>query len=270
MVVLNTCCIRENADQRLYGTLEPPQGAGRRQARAADRRRRLPGPEGTASAFREKVGWADVVFGTHNLTSAPGLLRRAEDRGPRHGDPRRTGARVRSTIRCSAPERSVSCPMRRGSTSRPDATTPAPSASSPRCGGRRSAGPSTTSCPRVELLACRGVTRGDAARAKRQLLRAATSRSAAPSSPTCCVPSARWRASTGSVSSARTRRICAPTRSRRWPARRRSANSSTSPCNRGAIGCCAPCGGAPAPPRALPTRKAGRGARRHHRSGRVD
>jgi len=32
--------------------------------------------------IQQKVGWVDVVFGTHNLTSAPGLLRRAASEGP--------------------------------------------------------------------------------------------------------------------------------------------------------------------------------------------
>ena len=40
---------------------------------------------------RERAGHVDVVFGTHNLTSAPGLLRRAIDRRSDRGDPGRTG-----------------------------------------------------------------------------------------------------------------------------------------------------------------------------------
>ncbi len=46
VVVFNTCAVRENADNRLYGNLghlAPGQG---RPSRNADRRRRLPGPEG--------------------------------------------------------------------------------------------------------------------------------------------------------------------------------------------------------------------------------
>ena len=93
VVVLNTCCIRENADQRLYGTLG-------RLKELVDAKPGLQIAVGGCLAqkdrerIQEKVGWVDVVFGTHNLTSAPGLLRRARDRGPGHGDPRRAGARV--------------------------------------------------------------------------------------------------------------------------------------------------------------------------------
>ena len=81
VVVLNTCCIRENADQRLYGTLG-------RLKELVDAKPGLQIAVGGCLAqkdrerIQEKVGWVDVVFGTHNLTSAPGLLRRAENEGP--------------------------------------------------------------------------------------------------------------------------------------------------------------------------------------------
>jgi tRNA-2-methylthio-N6-dimethylallyladenosine synthase len=81
VVVLNTCCIRENADQRLYGTLG-------RLKELVDAKPGLQIAVGGCLAqkdrerIQEKVGWVDVVFGTHNLTSAPGLLRRAEAEGP--------------------------------------------------------------------------------------------------------------------------------------------------------------------------------------------
>src|ERR1700693_2113683 len=81
VVVLNTCCIRENADQRLYGTLG-------RLKELVDAKPGLQIAVGGCLAqkdrerIQEKVGWGDVVFGTHNLTSAPGLLRRARAEGP--------------------------------------------------------------------------------------------------------------------------------------------------------------------------------------------
>ena len=81
VVVLNTCCIRENADQRLYGTLG-------RLKELVDARPGLQIAVGGCLAqkdrerIQEKVGWVDVVFGTHNLSSAPGLLRRSRTEGP--------------------------------------------------------------------------------------------------------------------------------------------------------------------------------------------
>ena len=81
VVVLNTCCIRENADQRLYGTLG-------RLKELVDAKPGLQIAVGGCLAqkdrerIQEKVGWVDVVFGTHNLTSAPGLLRRSRAEGP--------------------------------------------------------------------------------------------------------------------------------------------------------------------------------------------
>ena len=80
VVVLNTCCIRENADQRLYGTLG-------RLKELVDAKPGLQIAVGVCLAqkdrerIQEKVGWVDVVFGTHNLTSAPGLLRRSRTEG---------------------------------------------------------------------------------------------------------------------------------------------------------------------------------------------
>jgi tRNA-2-methylthio-N6-dimethylallyladenosine synthase len=81
VVVLNTCCIRENADQKLYGTLGSLKAL-------VDAKPGLQIAVGGCLAqkdrerIQEKVAWVDVVFGTHNLTSAPGLLRRAGRDGP--------------------------------------------------------------------------------------------------------------------------------------------------------------------------------------------
>ena len=90
VVVLNTCCIRENADNKLYGHL------GHLKALKA----RRPGMQIAvggclAQKDRERIvaraGHVDVVFGTHNLAAAPGLLERARLEGPDRRDPR--GAR---------------------------------------------------------------------------------------------------------------------------------------------------------------------------------
>jgi tRNA-2-methylthio-N6-dimethylallyladenosine synthase len=81
VVVLNTCCIRENADQRLYGTLG-------RLKELVDAKPGVQIAVGGCLAqkdrerIQQKVGWVDVVFGTHNLASAPSLLRRARAEGP--------------------------------------------------------------------------------------------------------------------------------------------------------------------------------------------
>src|SRR5580693_3413261 len=81
VVVLNTCCIRENADQRLYGTLG-------RLKELVDAKPGLQIAVGGCLAqkdrelIQQKVGWVDVVFGTHNLGAAPELLRRAAHEGP--------------------------------------------------------------------------------------------------------------------------------------------------------------------------------------------
>ena len=112
------------------------QGAGRRQAGPADRGRGVPGPEGP----RAHPG--EGGMGRRRLRHAqPGERAGAAAAVPgpraRHGDPRRPGARVRVRTRCSAPARSASCPTPRGSTSRPGATTRAPSASCRRCAGPR-------------------------------------------------------------------------------------------------------------------------------------
>jgi tRNA-2-methylthio-N6-dimethylallyladenosine synthase len=80
VVVLNTCCIRENADQKLYGTL----GSLKMLVDAKPGMQIAVGgclAQKDRALIQEKVGWVDVVFGTHNLSSAPELLRRAEREG---------------------------------------------------------------------------------------------------------------------------------------------------------------------------------------------
>jgi tRNA-2-methylthio-N6-dimethylallyladenosine synthase len=81
VVVLNTCTIRENADNRLYGNL------GQLKA-IKDARPDLQIAVGGCTAqkdrglIQERAPYVDVVFGTHNVASAAALLRRAELEGP--------------------------------------------------------------------------------------------------------------------------------------------------------------------------------------------
>ena len=76
VVVFNTCAVRENADNRLYGNL----------GHMASVKARHPGLQiavGGCMAQKDrdlilaKAPWVDVVFGTHNVGSLPTLLERA-------------------------------------------------------------------------------------------------------------------------------------------------------------------------------------------------
>lgn len=81
VIVLNTCCIRENADNKLYGHLG-------RLKELKERRPDLQIAVGGCLAqkdrdlVRERAPHVDVVFGTHNLAHAPELLARARAEGP--------------------------------------------------------------------------------------------------------------------------------------------------------------------------------------------
>ncbi|MHB1781456.1 MAG: tRNA (N6-isopentenyl adenosine(37)-C2)-methylthiotransferase MiaB [Acidimicrobiales bacterium] len=80
VVVLNTCCIRENADNKLYGHLGHLKSL-------RDRRPGLQIAVGGCLAQKDQGGlldrapFVDVVFGTHNVGRAPALLRLAAERG---------------------------------------------------------------------------------------------------------------------------------------------------------------------------------------------
>lgn len=76
LIVFNTCAVRENADNKLYGNL----------GQLAPVKRERPGMQiavGGCLAQKDqetiiqKAPWVDVVFGTHNIGSLPTLLERA-------------------------------------------------------------------------------------------------------------------------------------------------------------------------------------------------
>ncbi|MCV6984226.1 tRNA (N6-isopentenyl adenosine(37)-C2)-methylthiotransferase MiaB [Mycobacterium shinjukuense] len=76
VVVFNTCAVRENADNKLYGNL----------SHLAPRKRSNPDmqiavggclAQKDRDAVLRRAPWVDVVFGTHNIGSLPTLLERA-------------------------------------------------------------------------------------------------------------------------------------------------------------------------------------------------
>jgi tRNA-2-methylthio-N6-dimethylallyladenosine synthase len=80
VVVFNTCAVRENADNKLYGNL----------GHLAPVKRRNPGmqiavggclAQKDREAIVARAPWVDVVFGTHNMGSLPALLERARHNG---------------------------------------------------------------------------------------------------------------------------------------------------------------------------------------------
>jgi tRNA-2-methylthio-N6-dimethylallyladenosine synthase len=80
VVVFNTCAVRENADNKLYGNL----------GHLAPAKKARPGmqiavggclAQKDRSEITRRAPWVDVVFGTHNIGSLPALLERA-----RHND----------------------------------------------------------------------------------------------------------------------------------------------------------------------------------------
>src|SRR3954452_3069490 len=76
VVVLNTCAVRENADNKLYGNLGH---LAPRKAANPDMQIAVGGclAQKDKGEITRRAPWVDVVFGTHNLGSLPALLERA-------------------------------------------------------------------------------------------------------------------------------------------------------------------------------------------------
>jgi tRNA-2-methylthio-N6-dimethylallyladenosine synthase len=76
VVVLNTCAVRENADNKLYGNLGQLRPA---KVRNPDMQIAVGGclAQKDRGTIVERAPWVDVVFGTHNIGSLPVLLERA-------------------------------------------------------------------------------------------------------------------------------------------------------------------------------------------------
>ncbi len=81
VIVLNTCCIRENADNKLYGALGNLKVL---KERNPDLQIMVGGclAQKDRDAIQQRAGHVDVVFGTHNVHRATSLLARARIDGP--------------------------------------------------------------------------------------------------------------------------------------------------------------------------------------------
>ena len=81
LVLINTCAVRENADNRLYGTLGHLKGLkDARRAAGKDLSIVVGGclAQKDGSTVAERAPWVDVVYGTHNLPQLPRLLEQAD------------------------------------------------------------------------------------------------------------------------------------------------------------------------------------------------
>lgn len=81
VVVLNTCCIRENADNKLYGQLGELKVM---KEKNPDMQIAVAGclAQKDRDTIRERASHVDVVFGTHNVHRAAELLETARTTGP--------------------------------------------------------------------------------------------------------------------------------------------------------------------------------------------
>jgi tRNA-2-methylthio-N6-dimethylallyladenosine synthase len=81
VVVFNTCCIRENADNKFYAHLGDMKAL---KAARPDLQIAVGGclAQKDRDGVQERAPFVDVVFGTHNLAHAPALLRDAQVNGP--------------------------------------------------------------------------------------------------------------------------------------------------------------------------------------------
>ncbi|MFA5006397.1 MAG: tRNA (N6-isopentenyl adenosine(37)-C2)-methylthiotransferase MiaB [Candidatus Izemoplasmatales bacterium] len=80
LIVFNTCAIRENAENKVFGELGRIKGykltrPGMKIAVGGC----MPQEEAVVERILKKYDQVDVVFGTHNLHELPGMLRRADE-----------------------------------------------------------------------------------------------------------------------------------------------------------------------------------------------
>ena len=154
VVVFNTCAVRENADNKLYGNL----------GHLAPVKAKRPGmqiavggclAQKDRATITKKAPWVDVVFGTHNIGSLPVAARaRAGAGGGAGRDPR-----VARGLPVDAADPARVGVRRLGLGVASAATTPARSASSRACAARRRTAGPATSWPRSARWSTRASAR---------------------------------------------------------------------------------------------------------------
>ena len=247
VVVFNTCAVRENADNKLYGNLS--HLAPRKQA-DPDMQIAVGGclAQKDRDAVLRRAPWVDVVFGTHNIGSLPTLLDRA-----RHNQ----AAQVEIV------ESLAGVPVRRCP---PRANPPTPAWVSISVGCNNTCtfcivpalrGKEVDRRPgdilaEVAVAGRPGRARGDAARARTSTPTGSrsptpTSRATAARSRNCCAPAGASTVWSGCGSPRRIPPSSPTTSSRRWPRRRMSARRCTCRCSPAPTACCGRCAGPTAP-----------------------
>ena len=212
VVVFNTCAVRENADNRLYGNLGhlPPDEA--RPARAC--RIAVGGclaQKGPRRHRQEGGPWVDVVFGTHNIGSLPVLLERA-----------RHNAAAEVEILESLEVFPSTLPARRESTYAGWVSISVGCNNTctfcivPALRGKEKDRRPGDVLAEVNALAAEGVLRGHPPRAERPTPTASSSATGSRSASSCA-PAATSKALSGFASPARTRRTSPTTSSPPWP-----------------------------------------------------
>ena len=198
LIVFNTCAVRENADNRLYGNLGHLRPVKDAHPGHADRRRRMPGPEGPGRRWSSGRRGSTSCSARTTSASLPALLERARHnaeaqveiaRGARGLPERAAGAARFGGQRLGEHQRRLRQHLHllhRAEPSRRASVTAAPATCSPRC--RRSSSRASW------RSRCSARTSTPTAAA-----------SAIPArSPRCCVP---WAGSTGSSGCGSPRRI---------------------------------------------------------------
>ena len=198
VVVFNTCAVRENADNRLYGNLGhlAPVKASRPGMQIAVGGCLAQKDRGEI-VRRRPLGRRRVRHPQHRVAAGPARPCPAQ-RGGAGRDPR--GAR---DVPLDAARRGATARTRAGSRSASGATTRARSASCRACAGSRRTGGPATCWPRSRRSSLTGCSRSPCS--GRTSTPTAWSSATGVPSPSCCARAATSTGSSGSGSPARTR-----------------------------------------------------------------